>query len=361
MKSYHKAMDALCFTTEQKRQLTDRLLTAGPATPRRMTLRRIGALAAAAALVATAGTAAAAGVLPSAGEVFRWLMGADAAQTEIIDRIGYPIGASATSHGVTITANAILGDRYSYAIIYSIQRQDGAALLPETAAAENGALPLTFREAESGLTTAGAGGSGLSYFYDADPADSTIQYVVMMSQDTPLGEGTVRARFGDLYAYDSWAHMEDQTLVARGNWSLEFDFRFDDCSLSLPSGQTFHLGGAEAVLDQIILSPLSIHVSYTVDTLEQWDPQTPEENRADGSASAHDQDMADQFFDQLAITVHLKDGSTLVLSGLGGSIDPTGGKIVCSKGGLLPEIVPLDQVEALTVGTVTLPMEEVGA
>lgn len=358
MKSYHETMDNLRFTPEQKRQITNRLLEAGTASPRRLTRRRIGVLAAAAVLAVTAGTAAAAGVFRSAGEVFSWLLGTEAAQTEIINKIGYPIGASDTDHGVTITADAIIGDRYSYAIVYSIQRQDGGSLLPETAAADNGALPLTFRQEESGLTMASGGGSGLSYFYDADPEDSAIQYVVMMTQDTPLGEGTARVRFGDLYAYDSWAHMEEQTLIAQGSWSLEFDFRFEDTSLVLPGGQTFQIGGAEAVLDQVTLSPLSIQVAYTVDTARQGG-QIPEETSSGGADSPQDQDPAERFFNQLPITLHLKDGSTLELSGLGGSMDTAGETVVCTQGGLLPGILPLEQVEGVTVGTLTLPVGEV--
>lgn len=65
------------------------------------------------------------GALDSAGEAFAGLFGGGAAETEIIDQIGYPIGASATSNGVTITADAIVGDTYSYAIVYSIRRDDG--------------------------------------------------------------------------------------------------------------------------------------------------------------------------------------------------------------------------------------------
>ena len=45
-------------------------------------------------------------MLKSAAEAFAPIFGGSAAQTEIIDKIGYPIGASDTDHGVTITADA---------------------------------------------------------------------------------------------------------------------------------------------------------------------------------------------------------------------------------------------------------------
>lgn len=46
-------------------------------------------------------------------DAFAGLFGGGPAETEIIDRIGCPIGASATSNGVTITADAIMGDTHS--------------------------------------------------------------------------------------------------------------------------------------------------------------------------------------------------------------------------------------------------------
>ena len=73
------------------------------------------------------------------------MFGGGPAETEIIDRIGYPIGASATSNGVTITADAIMGDTYSYAIVYSIRQDDGSPWsATETLAArarQDGLLP----------------------------------------------------------------------------------------------------------------------------------------------------------------------------------------------------------------------------
>ena len=117
--SYRDAMDALRFTPEQKEQMVEHLLSAPAAGKvvrplRPLRFRRFAAAGAAAALVLSLGVAGATGALGSAGEAFAGLFGGGAAETEIIDQIGYPIGASATSNGVTITADAIVGDTYSY-------------------------------------------------------------------------------------------------------------------------------------------------------------------------------------------------------------------------------------------------------
>ena len=47
------------------------------------------------------------------------------AQTEIVDEIGVPIGASTSVNGYTLTVDAIIGDRYSVMIAYTLTREDG--------------------------------------------------------------------------------------------------------------------------------------------------------------------------------------------------------------------------------------------
>ena len=113
---YKTAMDALRYTDEQKALLAEHAVQAArkaQARSHRPLLRT--ALIAACLTAALAVTAGATGILKSAGEAFAPIFGGSAAQTEIIDKIGYPIGASDTAGGVTITADAILGDAYNAA------------------------------------------------------------------------------------------------------------------------------------------------------------------------------------------------------------------------------------------------------
>ena len=49
-------------------------------------------------------------------------------RTEIVDHIGSPIGASVSADGYTITADAIIGDRYNLAVVYTLTRDDGQPL-----------------------------------------------------------------------------------------------------------------------------------------------------------------------------------------------------------------------------------------
>ena len=125
-REYTDALDGLRFSNEAKARMVDNLLDAAAQQPpvqqkprrRAFRLPRIAAVGVAAALVLGIG-AGATGVLKTAGEAFSGVFG-PTADTEIINQIGRPIGASDTSGGVTITADAIIGDKYHYAITYSI-------------------------------------------------------------------------------------------------------------------------------------------------------------------------------------------------------------------------------------------------
>lgn len=118
MKTYRENMDELRFTEQEKEEMVDRLLEGGGSRRKGLGLRR-AAVAVAAAAVLTVGAGAAV-VLTPAGEVFASVLGGAPAQTEILDWMGVPVGASDTHNGVTITADAIIGDAYSYAVVYSI-------------------------------------------------------------------------------------------------------------------------------------------------------------------------------------------------------------------------------------------------
>ena len=282
------------------------------------------------------------------------LFGGGPAETEIIDRIGYPIGASATSNGVTITADAIMGDTYSYAIVYSIRRDDGSPLVSdETLAAgaeRDGLLPLRFRNYGTQVRTSGGGAHGSSWFYDADPADNAIQFVEMMTQDQPLKPGTASVKFQDLSVYTDNDYRTSETL-AEGTWRLKFDFAFEDSSISLPAGQSFTLNGMDATLDGVTLSPLSIQVDYTVHQELVWS-----ENRESGRENEYDREQSYRYFESLPVVITYTDGTTQDLTNAGGGITPGDGETVCQKSRIFDELRPLDEVASVTVGDIVLPV-----
>ena len=107
---YKKEMIELRFSENQKKILAATAASAaqGTGAKRRRPVFRTALIAAAMAAALVVGSSAA-GILPSPAEIFAPLFGGSVAQTEVIDKIGRPIGASDTDGGITITAEAISG------------------------------------------------------------------------------------------------------------------------------------------------------------------------------------------------------------------------------------------------------------
>ena len=106
---YKAELNQLRFTPEEKASMTERLLSAAQKTgsvqkPRRRWKR--SAVAAVAAVACLCVGAGAVGVTKLASDTFSPVFGS--AETEIVDKIGHPIGASATAGGVTIDRKSVV-------------------------------------------------------------------------------------------------------------------------------------------------------------------------------------------------------------------------------------------------------------
>ncbi len=337
MKTYRESMNELRFSPQQKQEMIDQLMNQSVRPPRgrAIPLRRICALGAAAALAgALCLGAAASGVLKPAAQAFGAVFGTTPAQTEIIDRIGRPLDARATVDGVTVQADAIIGDTYSYAIVYSIYREDGQPITADPDPNRDGALALRFGDWDTDVGHMG-GMHGTAWFFDEDPADNAVQFVQLLTADAPLEPGTATVHLTDL----KQGIGEDAALLAEGSWELRFDFAFEDSSLELPGGQSFTVNGASAVLNSVAVSPLSLRIDYTVET---------------GLSSSSG--TADSAPTPQPVFLTLTDGSRIDLTGFGGGVRPEGDSLRCELSGVFDQILPLDTIESITIGEVTLPV-----
>ena len=340
MKHYKDTMDNLRFTPEQKAHMTDRLMEAAESSHRRPhTFRRGAAGGVAAALVLSVGVAGATGVLGEVGAAFSSIFG-PSAQTEVIDQIGYPIGASATANGVTITADAIVGDTYSYAVVYTIQRTDGEALvsddiLARAAGPDGTALPLAFQSHDTTPQGYRGGSTARLWFYDADPSDNAIQFAELRTQSTPIEPGALTVRLQNLELYNE--DYSARTTLTEGDWTLNFRLDFENSSLVLPCGQTIQLDGVLMNLNTVTLSPLSIQVDYTV--------------RRKGDPSL-------DWIEPLSLSLTYTDGTTLDLSHAGGTSAYGENAVNCQKHMIFDQIRPLEEVAFVTVGDVVIPVTQ---
>lgn len=342
---YKSSLDALSYTPEQKAHLAEQAAQAAAAQSRRSRrhpLRRTAVIAAAAVLVLAVGTAGATGVLKTAAESFAGIF-SGTAQTEIIDKIGRPIGASDTDNGVTITADAIIGDAYNVAIVFSITRDDGTMLLP--AGTEDDMLLVRGNGADLNIL---GGAHGGSWFVDEDPTDDTVQMVQTISSDVPLNNCTATAEFDNIYRWDDASG--ESVPVIEGHWKFRFDVNYEDASITLGSGETFSQGGMTFTVDAITLSPVACKVDYTVDSEVQWS------NGPSGQQSPKDREEQARYLENVEILLTKTDGTVVDLSNAGGSISPQDGVTVCSKSTVFSEILPLEDLESISVGGIVYPL-----
>lgn len=341
---YKKEMSELRFTEIQKKALAEAAASAASGkAKRRRPVFRTALIAAAMAVVLVVGTSAA-GILPTPTEVFAPLFGGAVAQTEVIDKIGRPIGASDTDNGITITAEAIMGDQYNAVIVYTLTRDDGERFLPEGKGLD-----------ETYLMMGGFGGAswakgdtyGGSWFVDEDPEDNQIQLVETASSSAVMTKGTANAKFEDLQYWN--AETEQAELLYPGKWKLRFEVDYEDCSVRLGGGETFSQDGLNFTIDEITLSPIAVRVVYTADSAVVWS------DAPSGRQSPEDTPKMQQFLENIEILLTKTDGTVIDLSGSGGRVSPDyeTGVSHCSKGQVFDAVIPLEDMASLSAGGVT--------
>lgn len=350
---YRQALEGLAFTDEQKASIAAGAAQAARQETRR-TRRPLGKiLVIAACLTAVLAVgASAAGVLPNPAEVFAPLFGGTVAQTEVIDKIGRPIGASDTDKGITITADAIMGDEYNAVVIYTISRDDGKRFLPEGKTLEDISLNI---DGYGGTAWGKAGASGMCWFVDKDPEDSAVQYVeAMSSTGKPMEHVTATVDFRNLTYWDG--ETNEIVPLYKGHWKFRYEVDFEDCSVRLGSGEgkRFSQDGVEFNIDEISVSPIAVRVAYTADKAAVW------VGSDNGHVSEEDAWESDRLTGNVEILLTKTDGTVIALTGAGSSITPDYDADIsyCTKGQVLDEIIPLEDMESISVGGVVFPIGE---
>ncbi len=340
---YKKEMSELRFTEIQKKALAEAAASAAR-TPakRRRPVFRTALIAAAMAAVLVVGSSAA-GILPSPAEIFTPLFGGAAAQTEVIDKIGRPIGASDTDNGITITAEAIMGDQYNAVIVYTLTRDDGERFLPEGKSLDETHLMMG---GYGGASWVKGGAHGGSWFVDEDPEDNQIQLVETASSNVAMTKGTANASFEDLQYWN--AETEQAELLYPGKWKLRFEVDYEDCSVRLGGGETFSQDGLTFTIDEVTVSPIAVRAAYTADEAVVWS------DSPSGRQDPQDARQSQRYFENVEVLLTKTDGTVLDLSNAGGSISPDydTGISLCAKGQVLEEIIPLAELQSISVGGV---------
>ena len=326
---------------------------------RRPAMRFAIAVAAVVAAMGLGTFAYASGALVTVGDAAATLFGAGPAPTEVIDKVGRPIGAAQSVNGVTVSADAVIADGQNYSIVYSVQKDDGTPF-EGLSANEYGYLNVTNRDQytdiigtfdlaqlfdgdENGIL----GSYGSSYFYDADPADPAIQMVEQMSMtgehSTIIGK-TAHARFGDFFAIEA-DNYEDPITIAAGQWNLAFVIDCEDASIAVPAGQGFHTPNGDATMESLTVSPIAVSMKYTLTPNGSIDYDRPNEF---GDASSTG-DLKVSMANGTEIDVHNPGGI--------GMSQREDGSIICDQNVFLPQIIDPEDIVSITIGGTVFSMK----
>lgn len=231
-------------------------------------VRTVARIAAVTAVLATviggAGTAMATGVLPLPSDMLSDIFDGPASQTEIIDRIGRPVGASCSNNGVTVTADAIMGDKDMVTIAYTLTFDDPAALKKLSEPGENGTIA---GSVDGNVYVDGEhGGQGQSWLIDKNPNDSSIQYFAQFSVESPgLMGRTVRTHINSLVVPRAGKELPEYKKILTGPWDLKFQLNYEDTSVTIPAPKSVNFNGTKATIQEATVSCVGVSVRYNID------------------------------------------------------------------------------------------------
>ena len=264
------------------------------------TVARIAAVTAVLAIViGGAGTAMATGVLPLPSDMLSDIFDGPASQTEIIDRIGRPVGASCSNNGVTVTADAIMGDKDMVTIAYTLTFDDPAALKKLSEPGENGTIA---GSVDGNVYVDGEhGGQGQSWLIDKNPNDSSIQYFAQFSVESPgLMGRTVRTHINSLVVPRAGKELPEYKKILTGPWDLKFQLNYEDTSVTIPAPKSVNFNGTKATIQEATVSCVGVSVRYNID-------RSIEHDNNSGKMSQNMEESMDAF-GNIPLIVTFKDG-----------------------------------------------------
>lgn len=249
---------------------------------------------------------------------------------ELLEKLGQPVGVRAEEQGVAVTVKSFLRDSHTCIAVLSVYKKglEGNEILFDWSRLEiDGSRIL-----KGGNATV----SNLS------PGDDALEYVITWQEKEPIPTGKMEITLENLVLN---YHRPFRESTIQGTWKLAFEIETQNLSRSLPAGQHVTIEGAEAVLEEITLSPLSLVVKYTV-----------------GKGA----ELSRRELPEFVIT--LKDGAKFFnlwdnqeedgsLSSAFGVSEPQGDGFQCFYTAAFSQLVPLEEIESLTIEGETIPLE----
>lgn len=282
--------------------------------------------------------------LKSPKDVFSNFMGKDPAQTDIMNNRGTAVGAYDTSDGITIMIDAVIGDKNNVCIVYTMSNEDGSPIVLPEGVKHNDLLFSGGSGSEIFCKDGGINGS--LGFEDFDESDGALQIVETINTNFEIKQNQkITAHFENLSYFDG----DKMVPISKGKWNIKYNMTYDDSTVKILSNQKFEMNGITYTVNEVSVSPLAVQTVYTVDKIPSW-VENPAES---GKMSEEMRDETALFLDDIKILINKKNGESIKIE-TGAAIEACGEKTKVTRGSLYNEIIPIEEIESVTVGDVTI-------
>lgn len=358
-KEYKDTMNDLYFSEEQKKKMVERLMYAQIQgnRKRRPMMRKHVAVAAVAAAVLALTVGAGAIYTGFASDAFAPVFGST--HTEIIDKIGKPIGVSDSDAGITITADAILGDQYSLDIVCVLEKEDGTPWKVDAEKIYTKNDRLNYRKKYQSRSLS-AGGR----FFDDNPKDNKIQFIYETTElegdysGIPMGDAELVIE--DL-KYRNEKTGKEETL-AEGKWKLRFNVQYENSSISLlKQPLEIETSAGTAKIGEVSVSPIGFRIDGSYEKISPAMKQRIDAFHKIDTGSDDNPKIPDEpHFIDFQTILHFKDGRILDLQNFeeaSVSLAESYKRYTFVISGTFGNaIYDLNEMESITVGDITLPI-----
>lgn len=362
-KKYKNTMNNLHFSKEQKEKMVEHLMYTQIQNETRrkhcpMRKRTVAVLVAAATVALTMGAGAIyAGLISDAFAAVFGTM-----HTEIIDKVGRPIDVSDTDAGITVTAEAILGDQYNLNIICVLEKEDGTPWNVDAEKMCTGYDKFSWKKFQAG------GASEGGRFFDDNPKDNKIQFIYTRTEldayDSGVPMGRAELFIRDL-EYENEKTGKRETL-AEGKWKLRFDVQYENSSISLLK-QPFEIetSAGTAKITEVSVSPVGFRVDGYYEKLSPAMQQRIDAFHKIDTGSDDNPKIPDEpHFIDFQTILNFKNGRTLdlqdfYLAEVNSSLSESYKRNTFVIAGTFESaIYDFSEMESITIGDITLPIEE---
>ena len=246
-------------------------------------------------------------------------------------------GAYDVCNGVIVSLDGIYTDDHTVCAIFSVKKEDGTAFVDLAAYPDTYALTFEdIRYLAGGEPVSGGGGGGGPHF----TADMKTFYmdIEISLPDVQQTEGIpLTFTFSNVLRYKQvGSYIGPDQVIVPGVWTIEVPLTLADTAVNAQAGQQFAYGNLNVTIDRIAFTPTFYHIEFSYDKQMTYDDDF--NLYLDGVRDEY----GDDYYRRGASPIlNTKDGAHYQLY---------------NASGMLPAVIPLEEMESITLFGQTIPL-----